>query len=211
MDLRKTDMVSDALGSSAQALHNDSSKQAGKNDEVRRSKDYRDAIREQAIKVKKNGLAVGVQREDLVETSGRDKRISPKAMMFASYVMEGHTPVTAYLKSYNAENSSHATVTSSANKLMRDPRITLLLEPLWQAKKEMILTDERIARQHIMAELFKHASAESTPINNRLRALELMGKAVGLFNDKTETLNEAIDVDTLKSDLQSSLKLLRKP
>ena len=182
----------------------------------KKPRDYRDAIREQEIKVKVNGLPVGIHLENGVETNGRDKRLSPRATMFAGYVMEGHTPIVAYMKSYNCENSSHATITSNANKLMRDPRITLLLEPLWQAKKEMILTDERIARKHIMAELFKHSKDDDTPISMKLRSLELMGKAVGLFSDKAEQIAEVIDVDALKRELESSLKLLesankRKP
>jgi len=112
------------------------------------------------------------------------------------------------MKSYNCENSSHATITSNANKLMRDPRVTLLLEPMWQAKKEMILTDERIARSHIMSELLKHSSDIEVPVNTRLRSLELMGKAVGMFSDKVEQVNEVIDVDALKKELESSLTLL---
>jgi len=171
-------------------------------------RDYREAIAEQDIKVKKNGLPVGVHLENGVETSGRDKRLSPRATMFAGYVMEGHTPIVAYMKSYNCQNSSHATITSNANKLMRDPRVTLLIEPLWQAKKEMILTDERIARKHIMAELLKHSSDIEVPVNTRLRSLELMGKAVGMFSDKVEQATEVIDINTLKSELQSSLTLL---
>lgn len=171
-------------------------------------RDYREKIKEQDIKVKKNGLPVGVHLENGVETSGRDKRLSPRATMFAGYVMEGHTPIVAYMKSYNCQNSSHATITSNANKLMRDPRVTLLIEPLWQAKKEMILTDERIARKHIMAELLKHSSDIEVPVNTRLRSLELMGKAVGMFSDKVEQATEVIDINTLKSELQSSLSLL---
>ena len=188
----------------------------GMNAKGNKPRDYRDKIKEQDIKVKKNGLPVGVHLENGVETNGRDKRLSPRATMFAGYVMEGHTPIVAYMKSYNCDNSSHATITSNANKLMRDPRITLLLEPLWQAKKEMILTDERIARKHIMAELFKHSHDEETPLSMKLRSLELMGKAVGLFSDRTEQIAEVIDVDALKSELESSLRLLenankRKP
>jgi hypothetical protein len=182
----------------------------------KKPRDYREAIKEQEIKVKVNGLPVGIHLEDGLETSGRDKRLSPRATMFTGYVMEGHTPIVAYMKSYNCENSSHATITSNANKLMRDPRVTLLLEPLWQAKKEMILTDERIARKHIMAELFKHSKDDDTPISMKLRSLELMGKAVGLFSDKAEQMAEVIDVDALKKELESSLRLLesankRKP
>lgn len=182
----------------------------------KKPRDYREAIKEQEIKVKTNGLPVGIHLENGVETNGRDKRLSPRATMFAGYVMEGHTPIVAYMKSYNCDNSSHATITSNANKLMRDPRITLLLEPLWQAKKEMILTDERIARKHVMAELFKHSSDIAIPVNTRIRSLELMGKAVGLFSDKAEQMAEVIDVDALKKELESSLRLLenankRKP
>ena len=182
----------------------------------KKPRDYRDAIREQEIKVKVNGLPVGIHLQDGVETSGRDKRLSPRATMFTGYVMEGHTPIVAYMKSYNCDNSSHATITSNANKLMRDPRVTLLLEPQWQAKKEMILTDERIARKHIMAELLKHSQDDDTPISMKLRSLELIGKAVGLFSDKADQIAEVIDVDALKKELESSLKLLesankRKP
>ena len=87
----------------------------------KKPRDYREAIKEQDIKVKVNGLPVGIHLEDGLETSGRDKRLSPRATMFTGYVMEGHTPIVAYMKSYNCENSSHATITSNANKLMRDP------------------------------------------------------------------------------------------
>jgi hypothetical protein len=43
-----------------------------------------------------------------------------------------------------------------------------------------------------------------------------MGKAVGLFSDKTDQMVEVIDVDALKKELESSLRLLesankRKP
>ena len=181
---------------------------AGDDDEVERA--LVEAVESVEVKTKVNGQPFGVNKEENKEPSGRDKRLSPKAMMFAGYVMEGHTPISAYMKAYDCSNSSHATITASANKLMRDPRITLILEPMWQAKKEMILTDERIARQHIMAQLFKHSADEQIPINSRLRSLELMGKAVGMFTDKVEQTIETVNVDTLKQELESSLALLEK-
>jgi hypothetical protein len=198
----------DSLSISTENENDAISTSEGMNAKGDQPRDYREKIKEQEIKVKKNGLPIGVHLENGVETSGRDKRLSPRATMFAGYVMEGHTPIVAYMKSYNCQNSSHATITSNANKLMRDPRVTLLIEPLWQAKKEMILTDERIARKHIMAELLKHSSDIEVPVNTRLRSLELMGKAVGMFSDKVEQATEVIDINTLKSELQSSLTLL---
>jgi hypothetical protein len=200
--------VSNSLSISTENKNDAISTGEGMNAKGDQPRDYRKAIEEQEIKVKKNGKPHGVKVENGVEPNGRDKRLSPRATMFAGYVMEGHTPIVAYMKSYNCENSSHATITSNANKLMRDPRVTLLLEPMWQAKKEMILTDERIARSHIMSELLKHSSDVEVPVNTRLRSLELMGKAVGMFSDKVEQVNEVIDVDALKKELESSLTLL---
>lgn len=210
MKINENATVSNGADVSIESNNDASKSTGGLNAEGKRMKDYREQIREQNIKVKKNGLPTGIHLDNGVEPNGRDKRLSPRATLFASLVMEGHTPVNAYMKSYNADNQKHATIVSSANKLMRDARITLLLEPLWQAKKEMILTDERIARKHIMAELFKHSNAEDTPINMKLRSLELMGKAVGMFHDKIEQASEVIDVESLKSELQSSLRLLER-
>ena len=208
MKTSKKHNESNSLSISTENENDAISTDEGMNAKGDQPRDYREAIAEQDIKVKKNGLPIGVHLENGVETNGRDKRLSPRATMFAGYVMEGHTPIVAYMKSYNCQNSSHATITSNANKLMRDPRVTLLIEPLWQAKKEMILTDERIARKHIMAELLKHSSDIEVPVNTRLRSLELMGKAVGMFSDKVEQATEVIDINTLKSELQSSLTLL---
>lgn len=200
--------VSNSLSISTKNKNDAISTGEGMNAKGDQPRDYRKAIEEQHIKVKKNGKPHGVKIENGIEPNGRDKRLSPRATMFAGYVMEGHTPIVAYMKSYNCENSSHATITSNANKLMRDPRVTLLLEPMWQAKREMILTDERIARSHIMSELLKHSEGKDIPISMRLRSLELMGKAVGMFSDKVEQVTEVIDVDALKKELESSLTLL---
>jgi len=46
-------------------------------------------------------------------------------------------------------------------------------------------------------------------LSNRLKSLELMGRAVGMFTDKVETKTEEVNVDTLKKELESSLLLLQ--
>ena len=58
-----------------------------------------------------------------------------------------------------------------------------------------------------MTELFKHAEdAKQDAI--KLKALELMGRAVGMFTDKVEQKVEEISTERLKKELQSSLALL---
>jgi hypothetical protein len=91
---------------------------------------------------------------------------------------------------------------------MRHSSITLLLEPLITAKKELVLANEVATRKHIMEELFVHSANEETNVGARLRALELMGKAVGMFIDKVETKVEEINAEQLKQELESHLTLL---
>jgi hypothetical protein len=96
------------------------------------------------------------------------------------------------------------------NDLLADSNITLLLEPLAQAKKEQIINDDRMARRYVMNEWFKHSEDVSAPPNIRMRALELMAKASGVFDSRAETTVEAIDIDSLKQELDKSLALISR-
>jgi hypothetical protein len=58
-----------------------------------------------------------------------------------------------------------------------------------------------------MEELLRH-SQEAKQEGTKLKALELMGRAVGMFTDKVEQKVEDISTDRLKAELKSSLDLL---
>lgn len=62
----------------------------------------------------------------------------------------------------------------------------------------------------VLADLYKHAKDESAQLSNRLKALELIGRSVGMFTDKVEQTVEEVSVDQLKKELESSLALLDK-
>jgi hypothetical protein len=59
-----------------------------------------------------------------------------------------------------------------------------------------------------MNELYKHANDDKAQLSNRLKSLELMGRAIGMFTDKLESKIEEVNVDSLKKELESSLALL---
>jgi hypothetical protein len=82
------------------------------------------------------------------------------------------------------------------------------LESFWNGLKENVIADQLATKRHVMAELFKHAQNEEAQLSNRLKSLELMGRAVGMFTDKVEQKVEEVNVDTLKKELESSLALL---
>jgi hypothetical protein len=177
--------------------------QAGNNDEVMRS-----AVSQVSVRVKKNGLPHGVKKEEMLDSKGKEKRITPKMQAFVSNIAQGLSPKDAYRKAYDCSNSAESTVISSANTLLRDSRINVLLQSVWDNVKENIVNDQVLARRYVMGELFKHADNEEAQLSNRLKSLELMGKAVGMFVDKVETKIEEISTDQLKKELESSLALL---
>jgi hypothetical protein len=177
-----------------------STTQAGTNSEAIQS-----AVDRVVVKRKKNGLPVGVKTD---RTGKKPNKPTAKMLAFASYVLNGDAPREAYRKAYDCSGSADATIIARANELMRHSSITLLLEPLITAKKELVLANEIATRKHIMEELFKHSDNEETNVGARLRALELMGKAVGMFIDKVETKVEEINAEQLKQELESHLTLL---
>jgi hypothetical protein len=162
------------------------------------------------VKTKVNGLPFGLHTEETDEPSGRDKRLTKRQLMFASNVIDGMTPVTAYMSAFKCDHLTSATIQSRVNDLLADANITLLLQPLTQAKKELIINDDRMARRYVMNEWFKHSEDVEVPINIRLRALELMAKASGVFETRAEQVTEAIDIDTLKQELDKSIALIQR-
>jgi hypothetical protein len=194
------------------ALGNDESmmleNEASTVDEGKKVEDMRSAVNAVEIKKKKNGLPHGVHKEETSDTQGKDKRLTGKMHAFASNIVQGMSPRLAYEKAYDTSKMSHASIVADANKLLKDARITLLLESFWNGLKENVIADQLATKRHVMAELFKHAQNEEAQLSNRLKSLELMGRAVGMFTDKVEQKVEEVNVDTLKKELESSLALL---
>ena len=194
-ELGLSDSLMDANGTSIES--------EGSYDEVMRS-----AVSQVNVKKKKNGLPHGVSKEELKNAQGNEKRITAKMQAFVSNIAQGLSPKDAYRKAYDCSRSAESTIISSANELLKDPRITQLLESVWETVKENIVNDAIATKRHVMSELFKHAQNDEAQLSNRLKSLELMGRAVGMFTDKVETKVEEISTEQLKKELESSLALL---
>jgi hypothetical protein len=170
--------------------------------------DIRSAVAQVEVKKKKNGLPRGVHKDE-TSTNGRDKRMTAKMHAFASNIVQGMSPSDAYRRAYDCSNMSEASIVSDANRLLKDARITQLLESFWVTLKENVIADHQATRRHIMSQLFDHAERAGERTSDKLKALELMGRAIGMFTDKVESKVEEVNVDSLKKELESSLALLQ--
>jgi len=137
-------------------------------------------------------------------------RITPKMRAFASLVAQGNSPREAYRKAYAVRSdTAESTVIASANKLMKDSRISGLMEPIWESIKQNVIDDAIATRRHVLEQLHAHASDTNVRTGDRLKALELMGKAIGMFVDKSEQKVEQVDPEQLKRELDSHLKAFK--
>jgi len=184
----------------------DASNQVFADASIEGERDYSEAIRQAALQVEvtKRGDGKPYGHKPSEDEVAESKKTTTKMKLFASAVMEGLSPAEAYRKAYDCSNSTNATVIANANRLLNDSRITLLLEPVFQAKREMVINDELATRRFIMQELFEHAK-NTEKVSDKLRALEMMGKSIGMFTDTGDRDEDDLDVEKLKKELKAKM------
>jgi hypothetical protein len=131
----------------------------------------------------------------------RPNHITDKMKLFMTCLTEGLSPKESYKKAYDTKGMDDASVLSSANKLMKDERVSLKMQSYWETKEESVITDDVATRRLVMRDLFRHSQDDKVQLSNRLKSLELMGRAIGMFTDKVETKTEVVDTEQLKKEL----------
>lgn len=191
------------LGSDASAtIASDASiKGSGIDHEVMRS-----SIDRIEVKKTKTGKVYGMKVE---ETSNQtNKRLTARMIHFVNLLVSGNDHIEAYSKAYDCSGSTRATIIGNANRLMKDSRITMQLASVLEATKQNVIESDASARRYVMQQLFDKVNDSDASESGKLRALELIGKAVGMFTDRVETTVEQVDTDSLKKELESHLHLL---
>jgi hypothetical protein len=166
----------------------------------------RSAIDRIEVKKTKGGKVHGMRVEE--NESSTNKRLTARMIHFVNLLVSGNDHITAYSTAYDVSGSTRATIIGNANRLMRDSRITMQLESVLEATKQNVVESDASARRYVMQKLFDKVNESEVSESGQLRALELIGKAVGMFTDRVETTVEQVDTDSLKKELESHLHLL---
>ena len=139
----------------------------------------------------------------------RPRPLSPRQALFCQRVILGDSLRSAYRSAYANDTGSDASISASANKLMKDPRIKHILQEAWEETAEHLSEDLAASKRYVLKGLLalsKKAKQEGT----RLKALELMGKAAGLFTPTDIQDKAVITADQLKRELAGHIKLLEQ-
>lgn len=136
----------------------------------------------------------------------KDKPLSEQQRLFATLVIQGKTQRQAYREAYNT-NMSDSAVSSNASKLANDPRIANMISAAWDETIEHLADDAASTKRYVLRKLVA-LSKDAKQEGSKLKALELLGKSVGIFTVAEEKAEKAVSADQLKRELSGHLKLL---
>ena len=127
-------------------------------------------------------------------------------MKFVKEVSEGGSQSNAYRKAYDTSQMAPKTIWEEASRLRRHPKVAARIEEL-EAEKEARRRMQALSREdRVLQELEKIAFGDG-PASGRLKALELLGKHVGLFKPNEVPVVER-SVEDISNQLQRRLENL---
>ena len=138
------------------------------------------------------------------------KKIQPltaSQMEFTKGCIAGKTMRQAYRDAYPNAKGSDQVITSSAYRLSRDPRIQKALQDAWGETIEVLAEDTAATKRYVMKELLALTKGGKQE-GSRLKALELMGRAAGMFQIATDKPVDKPTAEQLRRELSGHLKLL---
>jgi hypothetical protein len=137
----------------------------------------------------------------------RPKPLTAPQMEFTKGMIQGKTMRQAYRDAYPNAKGSDQVITSSAYRLSRDERIQKTLQEAWGETVEVLAEDTAATKRYVLKELLA-LSKGGKQEGSRLKALELMGRAAGMFQQGTEAPQEKVSAEQLRKELSGHLKLL---
>lgn len=138
----------------------------------------------------------------------RGKGLTINQHRFVAGVIRGESLRQSYREAFQNNTGSDASISASANKLMKDPRVVRALDEAWGQTVEHLIEDVVASKRYVLKGLLALSKAGKQE-GTQLRALELMGKACGLFTPMEVQDKAPVTADQLKRELAGHLKLLK--
>ncbi len=133
--------------------------------------------------------------------------LTAQQIAFAQGVIEGKTRKQAYRDAYQGAAGSDATISASAFKLSRDPRIQKMIADGWGETTEAIADDVTATKRYVMRSLVALSKAGKQE-GSRLKALELLGRHAGMWQAQQQAPEQPVTAEQLRRELNAHLKLV---
>jgi hypothetical protein len=137
----------------------------------------------------------------------RPRPLTSSQIEFTKGLIQGKTMRQAYRDAYPNAKGDDRTITAAAYRVSRDPRVQKSLQDAWGETVEVLAEDVSATKRYVLKELLALSKAGKQE-GSRLKALELMGRAAGMFQQQQEEKAAAVSPETLRRELAGHLKLL---
>ena len=116
---------------------------------------------------------------------GKEQPLTGKQEAFAKLVAGGAVLSDAYRECYSADTMKDSTVWSEACRLAQNPKVSARIKDIQADMEADRRTIERRREEWVLKRLSEEAD-QADNASSRIRALELVGKTVGMFTDRIE-------------------------
>ena len=137
----------------------------------------------------------------------RQRPLTTSQLAFARGLIEGKSMRQAYRDAYPNSGAADVTVSAAAGKLAKDPRIGKLVRDAWEETQEALADDVAASRRYVMRQLVA-LSKQAGQEGSRLKALELLGRSVGMFREQQASQDKPLTAAELRAQLAGHLKLV---
>ena len=145
----------------------------------------------------------------------KDPDLTIKQRKFVEEIVKGKlgSYKEAYAKVYDVALTKSGKIPKwvevEASRLYCNPKIALSIQKAMQRREHSAVASSLRTRNYVIEKLYKE-SQESESDASRVRALELLGKSIGLFSDVIET-KETRPSDQIEEEIEQRLiELLEK-
>jgi len=151
---------------------------------------------------RKDGKAVG-------SNTPRARPLTSGQMEFCKGVIRGESLRKAYRTAFNNTTASDASISASANKLMNDERVQRILQEAWGETVEHLVDDVVASKRYVLKGLLA-LSQKGAQEGTKLKALELMGKTIGMFTHTEVAEKVEVSTEQLRKELANHLRMLER-
>jgi len=135
-----------------------------------------------------------------------NRGITDKQQAFVDAIAEGNNISDAYRLAYDASNMSGASIHVEACRLAKHPKITLAINEIFELKTYSNSLQQLSRSDRVISKLEAIALRDGEADGTQVRALELLGKSMGLWIDKVETEDKTERTEQqLEKDIEQKL------
>ena len=125
--------------------------------------------------------------------------LTAKQTKFVEEVSEGSSQANAYRKAYDTSQMEPKTVWEESSRLRRHPKVAARIIEL-EAEKAYRQRIQALSREERILKELEAVAFGDGPVSAKLKAIELLGKNLGLFKPK-----EVPEVERSEDDITTAL------